>query len=375
MLAVNMAAQTNPKAKMTPKIRYVHSNRISDRFSGASDKNLAEKVDGPAPRACWNAASRPLDGRARAARYAFRLSGALSTFAMISSMSTCPWVIQSVRARGPVHGPAPAMTRDPHPLHRDIAETAQLLDELREALPGVPPEAWLAAREQISKLQHHVACLRMLLHPDRLPFTGDDRPSPGPPFRYGYSRTLTTYFVSDDFYLVGQVATKDFSLGWSGYIRPTVVLTYLTDFTVWGLNPIGFHLTNVLLHAFNAALVGALAAALLRRCGGEVDRELVALGSVAFLALPCHSESVSWISGRTDLVASAFMLLAILAHVTFLETRRHSLVMGSLAMFALALLSKESAVVLPVVIGVLTLALTGRLQVALSSLCRFPRRL
>jgi hypothetical protein len=185
MPTVNMAAQTNPKAKMTPKIRYVHSNRISDRFSGARDKNLAEKVDGPAPRACWNAASRPPDGRARAARYAFRLSGALSTFARISSMSTCPWVIQSVRARGPVHGPAPAMTRDPHPLHRDIDETAQLLDELREALPGVPPEAWLAAREQISKLQHHVACLRMLLHADRLPSTGDDRPSPGPPFRYG----------------------------------------------------------------------------------------------------------------------------------------------------------------------------------------------
>jgi len=188
MPTVNMAAQTNPKAKMTPKIRYVHSNRISDRFSGASDKNLAEKVDGPAPRACSNAASRPPDGRARAARYAFRLSGALSTFARISSMSTCPWVIQSVRARGPVHGPAPAMTRDPHPLHRDIAETAQLLDELREALPGVPPEAWLAAREQISKLQHHVACLRMLLHADRLPSTVDDRPSPGGPSATGRRR-------------------------------------------------------------------------------------------------------------------------------------------------------------------------------------------
>jgi hypothetical protein len=40
-----MAAQTNPKAKMTPKMRYVHSNRISDTFSGVRDETLAEKVE------------------------------------------------------------------------------------------------------------------------------------------------------------------------------------------------------------------------------------------------------------------------------------------------------------------------------------------
>ncbi len=64
MPSMNVAAQTNPKAKMTPKMRYVHSNRISDTFSGARDENLAEKVDGPA-RACWNAASRLPGRRAR----------------------------------------------------------------------------------------------------------------------------------------------------------------------------------------------------------------------------------------------------------------------------------------------------------------------
>jgi protein O-mannosyl-transferase len=61
------------------------------------------------------------------------------------------------------------------------------------------------------------------------------------------------------------------------------------------------------------------------------------------------------------------MLLALLAHVSFLENRRRCFMMASLAAFALALLSKESAVVFPVVVAVLTLALTRRLQIVLSS--------
>jgi hypothetical protein len=42
-----MDAETNPKAKMTTTIRYVHRKRISERFSGKGDETVAEKVDGP----------------------------------------------------------------------------------------------------------------------------------------------------------------------------------------------------------------------------------------------------------------------------------------------------------------------------------------
>jgi hypothetical protein len=48
MRSMNMAAQTNPKAKMTPKMRYVHSNHHLGHILRARDENLAEKVDGPA---------------------------------------------------------------------------------------------------------------------------------------------------------------------------------------------------------------------------------------------------------------------------------------------------------------------------------------
>lgn len=55
--SVNIAAQTHPKAKMTPTNRYVHSNRISDRFSGASQKP-SRNSRRPGPADFWNAASR-----------------------------------------------------------------------------------------------------------------------------------------------------------------------------------------------------------------------------------------------------------------------------------------------------------------------------
>jgi hypothetical protein len=182
-----------------------------------------------------------------------------------------------------------------------------------------------------------------------------------------YSRTLTSYFLSDDFVLVGNVAIHGFSLRPTHFVRPTVVLAYLADFSVWGLNPVGYHLTNVLLHTLNAALIGALTAALLRALGSEATRPAPALAAVAFLALPSHTESVTWISGRADLLASLFMLLALLSHLTFLDTRRHRFRMFSLAAFSLALLSKESAVAFPAVVAVLTLALTRRPRIVLSS--------
>jgi len=78
------------------------------------------------------------------------------------------------------------------------------------------------------------------------------------------------------------------------------------------------------------------------------------MAGVVFLALRCHSEPVSWISGRPDLIATSFMLLSLILHLRAeeIDTRRTRVL--ALIAFALALLSKESAVVLPAVVVFLT---------------------
>jgi tetratricopeptide (TPR) repeat protein len=93
-----------------------------------------------------------------------------------------------------------------------------------------------------------------------------------------------------------------------GFFRPLTTLTYLGDARVHGHNPAGFHLTNVLLH-----LMTVLAAFRLLRGFGAATRAS-ALAAGAFALAPRLAECVAWISGRTDILAALFGVLALLAY-------------------------------------------------------------
>lgn len=137
-----------------------------------------------------------------------------------------------------------------------------------------------------------------------------------------------------------------------GYYRPVSALSLWLDYRIWGLDPLGFHLSNVLLHAACAALV-VLAC---ERLG--LGRAASAFAGILFAVHPVHGENVAWISGRTDVVAFLFAIGSLLAH---LESRhaegRRSLLWRilSLASFAAALLAKEMAAVVPLWIAALEL--------------------
>jgi len=163
-----------------------------------------------------------------------------------------------------------------------------------------------------------------------------------------YSETLNAYFLSDDFDLIGLAITSGFYSGWSGFVRPVIALSYLVDASLWRLDPTGYHVTNVALHALNTTLVVVLA---LRLTGGMTAG---LMAGFVFLVLRCHSESVSWISGRPDLIATSFMLLSLILHLRAEEIDARRTRVLALIAFALALLSKESAVVLPAVVVFLT---------------------
>jgi tetratricopeptide (TPR) repeat protein len=130
-----------------------------------------------------------------------------------------------------------------------------------------------------------------------------------------------------------------------GYYRPVTTLTYVIDYALHADRPLGFHLTNALLHGFCSLLVVLL----LRRLGFA---PLTAVVSGALFAVhPIHTESVAWIAGRTDLMAFALASLAFLVHLVGLDERRSPprrrlLAIAAGVCFALALLAKEMAVVL-----------------------------
>ena len=126
-------------------------------------------------------------------------------------------------------------------------------------------------------------------------------------------------------------------------IDPSLPLSFFVDYQIWGLNPFGYHLTNVLFHAAASALVCLLTF----RLSGA--RSAGMLAGVIFAIHPVHIEPVAFISGRVDVVAAVFFLGGVLLFLR--GTPRTALV--SAACFAAGLLMKEMAVTLP---GILLVA-------------------
>ena len=128
------------------------------------------------------------------------------------------------------------------------------------------------------------------------------------------------------------------------YYRPLTNLSYYLDRRLWGTNASGFHLTNVLLHILNTLLVFALASSLI---GG---RAIPCLAALFFAAHPIHTESVDLVQGRTDLLSGLFFLSSLLLFIQRLKKGSSFFYGASLLAFFFALLSKEMAVTLPLIL-------------------------
>jgi tetratricopeptide (TPR) repeat protein len=134
----------------------------------------------------------------------------------------------------------------------------------------------------------------------------------------------------------------------AAYYRPVVMLSLWFDRILSETFPFSFHLTNVLLHG----LVSALTAHAGRLLTGSSLAGLLA--GLLFAIHPAHAESVSFVSGRTDLWAAVFGMLSLLAWLRDRSGGAPSRLLswpvwGGLA-FLLACLSKEVAVALPAVV-------------------------
>jgi hypothetical protein len=171
-----------------------------------------------------------------------------------------------------------------------------------------------------------------------------------------YSTILNSFFLSDDFEQIGRVLEGDVSFTWGleqgGFFRPLFILSYVIDGTLWGTTPFGYHLTNIALHALNSFLVYILSARLLRRNGHDtaISFRISAAAGLIFLLLPSHTEAVSWISGRADLIATVFFLSALIFYDSYRQERSSLYLAATLGFFMLALLAKESALCLPLII-------------------------
>jgi len=138
-----------------------------------------------------------------------------------------------------------------------------------------------------------------------------------------------------------------------GHFQPLTWLSYAADRALWGMDPAGFHLTNLALHALNAALLYSIGAALL---GGRLG---AALGTLLWALHPLRAESVCWITERRDLLFVLFLLAATRGYLAHARGRPGAYSLSVLA-FAAAMLSKFAAAPWPVALLALDRWLLGR---------------
>jgi len=133
----------------------------------------------------------------------------------------------------------------------------------------------------------------------------------------------------------------------AGYWIPLTWLSYMLDYEFYGLNPGGFHLTNVLLHLLNALLLYLV----FRRMTGARWRSAFVAG--IFALHPLQVESVAWVTERKDVLSTLFWMLTLLAYLRYAERPRTTGYFAVLTAFSLGLMAKPMLVTLPFVLFLL----------------------
>ncbi len=178
-----------------------------------------------------------------------------------------------------------------------------------------------------------------------------------------YSNSLIGEFVFDDESLVqnnSSITTLSnipkFFSGEEGfhkvigrYYRPIVSTSYTIDYWLWGLKPIGFKITNILIHIINCILLYFL---LLKIFKEEFRQKkfFAFLATLIFATHTIHTEAVTWISGRTDSLVTIFFFASLLFYLKYSEDHKIINIVLSLFIYFIGLITKEMIITLPLVI-------------------------
>jgi tetratricopeptide (TPR) repeat protein len=141
------------------------------------------------------------------------------------------------------------------------------------------------------------------------------------------------------------------------YYRPLQLFSFAIDYFIWKMNPLGYHLTNVLIHVLMSFLVYYFLYQLF------TNYSLALLSSVLFCVHPLQTESVSYIAGRSELLVSLFTLLTLVTYIDYVrQNTKRNIYLISLISFICALLSREAGFLFFVPFFILVMGLKSRIS-------------
>lgn len=125
---------------------------------------------------------------------------------------------------------------------------------------------------------------------------------------------------------------------------PLTILSYAIDYSLFGLNPSGFHTVNLILHLVTVALVFRLVSI-------WTDNAWIRFGTVLLFAIhPLNTEPVAWVSGRKDLLFSLFYVAGLLTYYKYRNNTGLKWIILTFGLFLLSILSKPTALTFPFVL-------------------------
>jgi len=143
----------------------------------------------------------------------------------------------------------------------------------------------------------------------------------------------------------------------ASYYRPILTLSFMFDALISGAAPFMYHLSNIIFHLFSAFLVYKLFLKL------KHPQAVALFFSLVFAVHPVLTQAVAWVPGRNDSLVAIFALTTFIFLIDYWADRNFKSLLKSLLFFALAIFTKETALVIPVIFGVYLL-LTGKLRAA-----------
>ena len=167
-----------------------------------------------------------------------------------------------------------------------------------------------------------------------------------------YINSLNNGFHYDDYHsIVGNPFIRDFrnigrffidprmfsSSSEMAMYRPTLLVTYAVSYALSGYRPWGWHIINIFIHAANVCLLYFF----IRRW---VSTSVAAIAAAIFAVHPLATEPINYISARSSLLVTAFILGSFLLHIRYLEAGKLWRLLLSLILFVFGMLSKENGI-------------------------------
>ncbi len=171
-------------------------------------------------------------------------------------------------------------------------------------------------------------------------FVSDDRPVIAENARITSVRYLPDYFKT------GLWNNTAINVEDQYLYRPLLLVELYLSYRVWGTGPFGYHLENILLHVVNSLLVFLL----MRAFFSDASILVPFAGAVIFAVHPVHSEAVSWIVGRNDLLLTGAVVGGLLLYIRYLKTNKAIFLIWAVILSCVAMLLKEVGIVFPALV-------------------------